>query len=121
MKAPDVLAYGRQDYGPRVGFWRLLEVLDRHSLRCTAVVNSDALRQYPDTCRATVGRHWDFVGHGECNTRFTFGLSPSEELAYYRRQVADVWELTGVRMTGMGGPGPQSATARTPDIWPRRE
>ena len=27
---PDPLAYGRQDYANRVGFWRMLEVLDKH-------------------------------------------------------------------------------------------
>jgi allantoinase len=113
---PDVLAYGRQDYGVRVGFWRMLEVLDRYDLRCTSVVNSDALRSFPDICRAAVERGWDFVGHGQVNTRFTFDLDAEQERSYYRKIIDDVEQLTGVRMRGMGGPGPQVATERTIDI-----
>ena len=32
---PDVLGYGQRDYGNRVGLWRMMEVLDRHQVRCT--------------------------------------------------------------------------------------
>jgi len=116
MPHPDVLAFGRQDYGPRVGFWRMLDVLDKHDVRCTAVVNSTALREFPEICDAAVTRRWDFVGHGEYNTRFIYGLSQAEELAYHKRMMADVEALTGVRMAGAGGPGPQAATENTPDL-----
>ena len=33
--APDVPAYVSRDCGNRVGFWRMLDVLDRHRIRCT--------------------------------------------------------------------------------------
>lgn len=113
MPAPDVLMYGRQDFGTRVGFWRMLDMLDRHDLRCTAVVNSEALRRYGAICEAAVARRWDYVGHGANNTRFTFHMDFDEEVAYYRAIADDVRALTGVRLSGMGGPGPQSATPRT--------
>jgi allantoinase len=113
---PDILSYGRQEYGPRVGLWRMLDVLDRHPVRCTAVVNSRALRQFPGMCAAAVERKWDFVGHGAYNTRFTFGLDAADEFAYYKTMREEVKDLTGVRMTGMGGPGPQAATENTPDV-----
>jgi len=116
MTAPDVQVYGRQEYGARVGFWRLLEVLDKHKARCTAVVNSAALRMFPDMCAAAVERRWDFVGHGQYNTRFVYGHSPADELAFYRDMLAEVEDRTGVRMLGTGGPGPQSATENTPDL-----
>ena len=40
---PDVMMYGRQEFGPRVGFWRMLDVLDKHGIPCTAVLNVAAL------------------------------------------------------------------------------
>ena len=52
--APDVMMYGRQEFGPRVGFWRMLDVLDKHAIPCTAVLNVAALRRYPDICNAIV-------------------------------------------------------------------
>ena len=31
---PDVQQYSYRDYGNRVGFWRMLEVLDQYKIRC---------------------------------------------------------------------------------------
>lgn len=116
MPQPDVLAYGRQDYANRVGFWRMLEVLDRHDAPCTAVINTEALRRYPDICAAVKERRWRFLGHGINNTRFIYGHSETEEKAYYTEMRDTVAELAGMPLLGMGGPGPQSATESTPDI-----
>jgi peptidoglycan/xylan/chitin deacetylase (PgdA/CDA1 family) len=116
MPAPDVLAWGRQAYGVRVGSWRMLEVLDKHASRCTAVVNSQALQLYPQMLGAALARDWDFVGHGRCNTRFTYGMTRAEELDYFRRMKREVEELTGKPLAGTGGPGPQAATENTIDV-----
>lgn len=113
---PDVMMYGRQEFGSRVGFWRLLDILDKHGLPCTAVLNVAALAKFPDICKALVERRWDILGHGIYNTRFICGYGPEEELAYYREMLRIVRELTGIDMKGMGGPGPQAATENTPDL-----
>jgi allantoinase len=113
---PDVMMYGRQEFGPRVGFWRLLEILDKHAIPCTATLNVAALRRYPKICEAIVERKWDLLGHGQFNTRFICGLSEDEERAYYQEMLRDVRELTGLKMSGMGGPGPQAGTENTPDL-----
>ena len=60
MPAPDVLGYSRQEFGNRVGFWRVLELFDKHKIRPTAVVNVDALKLYPDITRAIRERR---LGH----------------------------------------------------------
>lgn len=115
-RPPDVLGYGRQEYGNRVGLWRLLEVLDAHKARCTMVVNAVALERYPAIAAAIRQRGWDVLGHGLVNTRFVFGLSEDEERAYYRDLRDRVEGAAGVRMAGTGGPGPQAATESTIDI-----
>jgi allantoinase len=117
--APDVMMYGRQDFANRVGFWRVLDAIDRYQIRCTAVVNAQALLHNPSIRDATVERGWCYLGHGICNTRFVHGMAADEEEAYYERMVGMVHEATGVRMRGTGGPGPQSATENTPDILAR--
>ncbi len=116
MPAPDVMGYSRQDYGSRVGFWRMLDVLDRHKARSTAVVNTEALVRFTDVTRAISSRKWDVAGHGSANTRFVYGMSPEEELASYLEMKRVAREETGVEMTGMGGAGPQAATPQTPDL-----
>jgi peptidoglycan/xylan/chitin deacetylase (PgdA/CDA1 family) len=112
---PDVMMYGRQEFGPRVGFWRMLDVLDKHNVPCTAVLNVEALLRYPDIRRALIERRWDVLGHGMTNTRFICGMSEDEERAHYRDMLAIVRDC-GLSMAGMGGPGPQAATESTPDL-----
>jgi len=114
--SPDPLAYGRQDYANRVGFWRMLEVLDKHDTPCTAVINTEALTRYPAIRDAIVERGWKYLGHGINNTRFIFGHDEAAERAYYTGMRDTVASLTGTQMLGMGGPGPQAATESTPDI-----
>ncbi|NQU72202.1 MAG: polysaccharide deacetylase family protein [Rhodospirillales bacterium] len=116
MGPPDVLMYGRQEFASRAGFWRILEILDKFDARCTAVLNTSALRRYPDIRDAIAERKWDLLGHGMSNTRFIYDHSADEERAYYQEMRDVALELTGIEMTGMGGPGPQSATERTVDI-----
>jgi allantoinase len=112
---PDVMMYGRQEFGPRVGFWRMLDVLDKHDVPCTAVLNVGALRRYPDISRALTERQWDVLGHGMTNTHFICGMSEDEERAHYRGMLSIVRDC-GLSMAGMGGPGPQAATESTPDL-----
>ena len=113
---PDAMMYGRQEFGSRVGFWRLLNILDKHNMPCTAVLNVAALAKFPDIRAAIVERKWDLLGHGMYNTRFICGLSEEEERAYYLEMLRITRELTGIEMKGMGGPGPQAATENTPDL-----
>jgi allantoinase len=113
---PDVMMYGRQEFGARVGFWRLLDILDKHGLPCTAVLNIAALAKFPDIRKALVERKWDILGHGMYNTRFICGYAEDEERNYYREMRRITLEETGVDIKGMGGPGPQAATENTPDL-----
>ena len=113
---PDVLGYCRQEFGNRVGFWRLLKLFDRYNLPATAVVNVEALKLYPAIVAAIVERKWDILGHGMSNTRFIYDYDEARERAYYGEMLDTVEALTGVRMRGMGGPGPQSGTENTPDL-----
>jgi len=112
---PDVMMYGRQEFGPRVGFWRMLDVLDRQEIPCTAVLNVVALRRYPDIRKALSERKWDVLGHGMTNTSFICGHTEEEERTHYRDMLAIVQDC-GLSMAGMGGPGPQAATESTPDL-----
>ena len=44
---PDVPNFAWFDYGLLVGFWRLKEVLDRHSIRATVSLNASVCLSYP--------------------------------------------------------------------------
>src|SRR5438067_13549719 len=36
---PDALNHGWRDYGARVGFWRVADILDRHGIRASVLLN----------------------------------------------------------------------------------
>jgi allantoinase len=112
---PDVQQYSYRDYGNRVGFWRMLEVLDEFKIRCTTSLNLAVLDHYPQIRDAMVERDWDFMSHGVYNTQFLNSYTEEQEREFYRDSIETLKRHTGKRLKGMLGPG-ISATERTPDL-----
>ena len=112
---PDVQSYALRDYGNRVGFWRMVEVLDKHNLTATVSLNAGVLEHYPEVAKAMVDRDYAFMYHGIYNTRYLLGQSEAEEREFYRDGLETVKRLTGKTMKGMLGPA-ISNTLRTPDL-----
>ena len=44
----DIPHYARMDYGNRVGFWRMLEVLNKHKVRACCCLNLELLDHFPE-------------------------------------------------------------------------
>ena len=107
--------YAYKDYGNRVGFWRMLEVMDGHRLRCTASLNLAVLEHYPEIRDAMVARDWDYMSHGIYNTRYLYGMGEEEERAFYQDTIETLKRYTGKRLKGMLGPSVTN-TERTPDL-----
>ncbi|WP_063050287.1 polysaccharide deacetylase family protein [Nocardia arthritidis] len=102
--APDPLNYGWRDYGARVGIWRVIEVLDRHGIRASALLNSDVAEHYPQIVAAGVRRNWAWLAHGKNNSIFQADLPPDEERAYLADVVTTIERATGRRPRGWMGP-----------------
>ena len=60
---PDIPNWAWHEYGNRVGFWRMLEVLDHFRIRAVLAVNGSAIRRYEPIARAARERGWEFIGH----------------------------------------------------------
>ena len=58
---PDVLQYSYRDFGNRVGFWRMLEPLDKYNIKCCVSLNLAVLEHFPEIAQAMVERDWDFM------------------------------------------------------------
>ena len=112
---PDVQQYSHRDYGNRVGFWRMLEVLDKHGIKCGVSLNMAVLEHYPEIAEAMVERDWDFMSHGIYNTRYIETYTEEQEREFYRDSIATLRRHTGKQLKGMLGPA-MSNTARTPDL-----
>jgi allantoinase len=101
---PDPLNYGWRDYGVRVGIWRLADVLERHGITMSALVNSEVCEQYPELVREGRARGWTWLAHGERNSSFHTGMSPDDERETLRRMTETIERHTGSRPRGWLGP-----------------
>jgi allantoinase len=112
---PDVRKYAYHDYGNRVGFWRMLAVLDRYEIPCTASLNVAVLDHYPEIAQEMAERGWDLMSHGLYNTRYLTGLDVAEERAFFDDCNDVLLRHTGRRFSGMLGPN-ITGNVWTPDL-----
>ena len=110
----DIPSFAQRDYGPRVGIWRMMEVLDRHHMRATVALNADVCRFYPQIIRAGNERGWEWMGHGVTNSERMSSLPDDAERQTIRSVVDVITESTGAPPHGWLGPG-LSETLHTPD------
>ena len=112
---PDVREYSFHDYGNRIAFWRLLDLLNRYSIRVTASLNVAVLEHFPEIGQAMVEHDWAMMLHGIYNTRFLYGMEAEEERAFYQDCIDTCLRHTGKRIKGMLGPA-ITGTVNTPDL-----
>lgn len=112
---PDPLNHGWRDYGPRVGVWRLMELLDRYGIRASGIINTDVFKHYPEIVAAGRERAWAWVGHGQSNSRWHAGMEREEERRLLGEIVSAFVAATGARPRGWLGPA-LTSTANTVDL-----
>ena len=61
---PDLPNWSWHEYGMRVGFWRLVEVLNRFKVKATLAINGSVIKSYPRVASAALDAGWEFMGHG---------------------------------------------------------
>ncbi|TDD29297.1 polysaccharide deacetylase [Kribbella turkmenica] len=112
---PDPLNHGWRDYGARVGIWRTMDVLDRHGVRASVLLNSMAAEHNPQIITAGVDRGWAWLAHGRTNSSLHTGLAPDEERRVLIDIVDTIESATGSRPKGWMGPG-LTETHNTPEL-----
>lgn len=105
---PNVFSWAKREYGNRVGVFRLMKVLERYGIRATVALNSEVCDAAPQIIEEGLKRGWEFMGHGESNTRrLSDTKSLDEERALIDRTLTRIEKATGVRPKGWLGPGLQ--------------
>ncbi|MGV9674909.1 polysaccharide deacetylase family protein [Nocardia sp. NPDC003482] len=112
---PDALNYGWRDYGPRVGIWRQIQLLDKYGIRASALLNSDVAERYPQIIAAGRERDWAWLAHGSSNSHLHTGLAEDAERGVLRDIVETIEKATGQRPNGWMGPG-LTETFHTPRL-----
>lgn len=99
---PDVQNWSWHEFGMRVGFWRILDVLSSRGIRASAAVNARLCRTYRPIAQAMLDAGWEFIGHGV--VQGPLPLAPDQRSVI--RQTCDLLqEFTGKRPRGWLGPG----------------
>jgi len=113
--APDPLNYGWRDYGPRVGIWRIIEMLDRLGLRASVLLNSDVCDRYPQIITAGRERNWAWLAHGRNNSTVHAPLARDVEKELLTEMMSAIERTTGTRPKGWMGPA-LNASFNTPEL-----
>ena len=109
---PDVPNFSWVEYGMRCGMPRMLDMLARKGLPCSAFLNAQVAGVYPALMDAVIGAGWELVGHGW----FQQSLKQAEAEAEVIRRCLDRLEQAGgKRPRAWLGPG-LGETVDTPDI-----
>jgi allantoinase len=101
---PDIRNYSRRDYGNRVGIWRMMEVMSRHSVRGTVALNAEVVQHYPRIMEEAAKLDWEFMGHGLTNSTILTGMTLEQE-HHTVFATKNAIESLGQRMRGWLGPG----------------
>jgi peptidoglycan-N-acetylglucosamine deacetylase len=95
----DAEEYARREYGPRVGIWRVLRVLERHNIRATFVTCGALAERYPDTVKAIHSAGHEVAGHGYHHEK-AWKLSTEQELETIRKTIDVLEALKGEKIRG---------------------
>jgi peptidoglycan/xylan/chitin deacetylase (PgdA/CDA1 family) len=109
---PDIPNWAWHEYGNRVGFWRMLEVLDELRVRAALAINGTAISRYEAITRAAIEREWEFMGHGYTQRNMQAVENEREDI---RKTTEAIRAFTGRAPRGWLGPG-LTETWETPDI-----
>ena len=109
---PDIPNWAWHEYGNRVGFWRMLEVLDQLKIRAVLAINGTAIGAYEPISRAALERGWEFMGHGYTQRNMQAVENEREDI---EKTTAAIRAFTGKAPRGWLGPG-LTETWNTPDL-----
>jgi peptidoglycan/xylan/chitin deacetylase (PgdA/CDA1 family) len=112
---PNVFDYAPRDYGNRIGLWRLMDVLDKHGIRASVLLNSEVCTHYPIIIEEGKKRDWEFLGHGTTNSILLGGPGEAEERTIIAATLDVIEKASGQRPRGWLGPALQESF-NTPDI-----
>ena len=99
---PDVPNWAWHEYGNRVGFWRIKDVLDSHQVPATLALNGSVCTTYPRIGEAALESNWEFMGHGFSQKNMQKVEDERLDIQKTRDAIA---KFTGQAPRGWLGPG----------------
>jgi peptidoglycan/xylan/chitin deacetylase (PgdA/CDA1 family) len=99
---PDLPNWAWHEYGMRVGFWRLLDALQRFNVPATLAINGSVCTSYPRVASAALEAGWEFMGHGFIQGSMHHVEDEAETIA---QTISAIRDFTGKTPRGWESPG----------------
>ena len=116
MPYPDLRHFSLQDYGNRVGIYRILRILDKYGLKPTIAMNAQVAQNYPALRDRIVARGDEIIAHGlHMDALHHSGISPELERERVHQTLKILREQTGQSVQGWLSPG-KSQSFITPEL-----
>lgn len=97
---PDILGYAARDYGNRVGFWRMADVMAKHGVRGSVSLNVAVCDHFPEIIERCCELGWELFSHGTYNTRYFYGMSEQQQRSVIRENRETIWRASGQSLDG---------------------
>jgi hypothetical protein len=114
----DLQARSWADYGPKVGAWRILDILEARKIRSVFYVSGILAERYPDLIRAIAGAGHAVAAHGWGQNITPAYQTPEEEAADLTRCMAAIERSAGAPPPGWLSPR-CTPSARTSEMLAR--
>jgi peptidoglycan/xylan/chitin deacetylase (PgdA/CDA1 family) len=111
---PAMTTHVLREYGARVGVFRIMDLLERHGMRASVLLNSAVCEHYPQIIEEGKKRNWEWLGHGITNNRSLPSYAAEEERVIIHEVKTTITAATGSAPKGWLGPGLRE-TFDTPD------
>ncbi|MFQ5682360.1 MAG: polysaccharide deacetylase family protein [Candidatus Binatia bacterium] len=104
----DFLALSVREYGVNFGFWRLMDILDKHQIKATVITSGLTAELFPESLCEAHRRGHEVVSHQFDQTKHpTEYRSKEEEKIDFVRAMAAIEKATGERPKGYMSQGPR--------------
>ncbi|MFN3545997.1 MAG: polysaccharide deacetylase family protein [Mesorhizobium sp.] len=112
---PDILNYSMRDYGNRVGFDRMADVMARYGVRGSVSLNVAVCDHYPEIIERCCELDWELFSHGVYNTRYLYGMTEDQQREIIRDSRDTIKRVSGQNLDGWLSPA-ISNEATTQDL-----
>ena len=109
---PDIPNWTWSEYGMRVGFWRIMEIMQKNGITPTLSLNAMVCDRYPRVAQAALDAGWEFMAHSYKQRPMHLLDDERETIESTLKRIA---EFTGSAPRGWMGPG-LTQTHATPEL-----
>lgn len=101
---PDVPGYSWRDYGNRVGFDRMADVMAKYGVRGSVSLNVAVCNHFPKIIERCNDLGWELFSHGIYNTRYFYNMTEDDQREVIRDSRETILKYSGQSLDGWLSP-----------------